>query len=223
MSDLHFTTDRLVIQDVDAIVHPWSRNLLPSWLTFRKGIAKEIASCGGDQPFRELACAGSLEEGEAFVTSAGRLPMRGIVHVAVLGIFGSLLEDAIGEATQNAIKAAEEHGFMSLAFPCFGEAGGEAAKKRSVEVMLTAIKELQPIIAITIVGYELKRSSGESAKPKNSKRTSAISEEIRRASSGERRPTSSERRRPKRTDQSPSSDEFPIDEYVPRKKGRYEP
>ncbi len=45
----------------------------------------------GYQPFREVAKCGAIPLGGAVLTSAGRLPFKGIIHVAVLACGGDRL------------------------------------------------------------------------------------------------------------------------------------
>ena len=77
----------LLDQDVDVIVNAWNRNFIPWWLLLPQGVSKAIRRRAGTQPFREVARAGLLPVGGAVLTSAGRLPYRGIIHVAGINAF----------------------------------------------------------------------------------------------------------------------------------------
>ncbi len=74
--------ETLLEQDVDAIVNAWNRNLFPWWLLLPQGVSGAIKRRGGLAPFRELRRYGVLPLGGAVLTSAGRLPFQGIIHVA---------------------------------------------------------------------------------------------------------------------------------------------
>jgi O-acetyl-ADP-ribose deacetylase (regulator of RNase III) len=64
------------------IVNAWNRNIIPWWLLLPQGVSGAIKRRAGIGPFRELAKAGALPLGSAVLTGAGRLPFKGIIHVA---------------------------------------------------------------------------------------------------------------------------------------------
>src|SRR3954454_20024433 len=72
----------LLDQPVDSIVNAWNRNIIPWWLLLPQGVSGAIKRRGGLQPFREVGRHGPIPLGHAVLTSAGRLPFRGIIHVA---------------------------------------------------------------------------------------------------------------------------------------------
>ncbi|WP_434301474.1 macro domain-containing protein [Corallococcus exiguus] len=72
----------LLDQPVDAIVNAWNRNIIPWWLLLPQGVSGAIKRRGGTAPFREVARVGPMPLGSAVVTGAGRLPFKGIIHVA---------------------------------------------------------------------------------------------------------------------------------------------
>src|SRR5580704_15969833 len=72
----------LLDQDVDVIVNAWNRNFIPWWLLLPQGVSGAIKKKAGIAPFRELGRHGLLPLGGAVFTSAGRLPYKGIIHVA---------------------------------------------------------------------------------------------------------------------------------------------
>lgn len=76
-------TGDLLDQKVDAIVNPWNRNFIPWWLLLPQGVSGAIKRAAGTGPFRELRRHGLLRVGEAVVTTAGRLPFRGIIPTAL--------------------------------------------------------------------------------------------------------------------------------------------
>src|SRR5947208_4855594 len=76
----------LLQQDVEVIVNPWNRNVIPWWLLLPQGVSGAIKKRGGYQPFRELSKAGIIPLGQAVATSAGRLPFRKIIHVAGINL-----------------------------------------------------------------------------------------------------------------------------------------
>ncbi len=72
----------IIDQDVEAIVNPWNRNIIPWWLLLPQGVSKAIKNKGGYAPFKEIAKCGPIELGSARLTTAGRLPFKAIIHVA---------------------------------------------------------------------------------------------------------------------------------------------
>jgi O-acetyl-ADP-ribose deacetylase (regulator of RNase III) len=80
----------LLDQKADVIVNAWNRNIIPWWLLIPQGVSGAIKRRAGKAPFRELARHGPMALGSAVLTSAGRLPYAGIIHVgnrhAVAGV-----------------------------------------------------------------------------------------------------------------------------------------
>ena len=72
----------LLDQSVDVIVKAWNRNMIPWWLLIPQGVSGAIKRRGGLRPFIEVGRAGAIPLGHAVLTSAGRLPFSGIIHVA---------------------------------------------------------------------------------------------------------------------------------------------
>ena len=128
----------LFAQDVDVLVHAWHRNLLPRWLCWLSFWAsRELWRHAGSAPFRELARHGPMALGSAVSTSAGRLPHRAIVHVAVVGLLGFATESSIRAAVRNAIAVARRGGARSVAMPLVGAVFG-ARRPDKVRQWITA-------------------------------------------------------------------------------------
>ncbi|MDR1963690.1 MAG: macro domain-containing protein [Planctomycetaceae bacterium] len=85
----------LLDQKVDVIANAWNRNIIPWWLLLPQGISGAIKRYGGYEPFRELARSGSIPLGGAVHTSAGKLPFRGIIHVAGINLLWFATEKSI--------------------------------------------------------------------------------------------------------------------------------
>ncbi|MEQ1829774.1 MAG: macro domain-containing protein [Pirellula sp.] len=116
------TTGDLLDQDVEVIVNAWNRNIIPWWLLLPQGVSGAIKKRAGYQPFREVAKAGPIPLGGAVLTSAGRLPFKGIIHVAGISMWWRSSEYSIRESCRSAIRIAKEHSFKSIAFPLIGAA-----------------------------------------------------------------------------------------------------
>ena len=128
----------LLRQEVEVIVNPWSRNVIPYWLLWPRGVSGVIRRAAGCQPFRELRRHGRLPLGGAALTTAGRLPFRGIIHVASVGLRWTSSEEAVILSVANALALA--HGrFISLAFPLIGAGTGGMKPERVEAIMEEAI------------------------------------------------------------------------------------
>lgn len=122
----------LLDQEVEVIVNAWNRNLLPHWLLWPQGVSGAIRRRAG--PFREVGRHGLLPLGGAVLTSAGRLPYRGIIHVAGIGLLWTASEKSIRLSTRQALSLAAGR-FGSIAFPLIG-AGTGGRKADQVEQMM---------------------------------------------------------------------------------------
>src|SRR4029078_8763955 len=89
----------LLNQPVEVIVNAWNRNVIPWWLLLPQGVSGAIRRRAGTAPFQEVRRHGRIPLGGAVLTSAGRLPFRGIIHVA--GI--NLLWRASGRSVRDSV------------------------------------------------------------------------------------------------------------------------
>lgn len=143
----------LLDQDVDAIVNAWNRNIIPWWLLLPQGVSGAIKKRGGLEPFRELARVGPMPLGSAVVTSAGRLPFKGIIHVAGINMLWRASERSIRDSVTNALARARERGFRSVAFPLIGAGSGSFDAQKALAVMCSALEAAEDGIAVTVVRY----------------------------------------------------------------------
>ena len=125
----------LLAQSVDAIVNPWNRNIIPWWLLLPQGVSGAIKKHGGTGPFREVARHGAIPLGGAVLTGAGKLPFRGIIHVAGINMLWMASEFAVRASVRNALGLAEQSGFQSVAFPLIGAGSGGARPENVLEWM----------------------------------------------------------------------------------------
>ena len=125
----------LLDQRVDAIVNAWNRNVIPWWLLVPQGVSGAIKRRGGYAPFRELARVGPMPLGTAVVTSAGRLPYKGIIHVAGINMLWRASERSIRDSVANALARAREQGYASVAFPVIGAGSGGFDEARALSLM----------------------------------------------------------------------------------------
>jgi O-acetyl-ADP-ribose deacetylase len=114
----------LLDQKVEVIVNAWNRNIIPWWLLIPQGVSRAIKKRGGYEPFRELARHGPIPLGGAVLTGAGRLPFKGIIHVAGISMLWRSSERSIRASVSNALRLARDHEFTSVAMPLIGAGTG---------------------------------------------------------------------------------------------------
>jgi len=143
----------LLDQEVDAIVNAWNRNIFPWWLLLPQGVSGEIKRRGGTAPFRELRGAGVLALGQAVLTGSGRLPFRGIIHVAGIGLLWRASRRSIELSIRNAIALAEREGFRSVALPLIGAGTGGFPLALAERLILDTLASLDFPGEIRVVRY----------------------------------------------------------------------
>jgi O-acetyl-ADP-ribose deacetylase len=139
--DVSVVDGDLLDQNVDVIVNAWNRNIIPWWLLLPQGVSGAIKRRGGYSPFRELAHHGAIPLGGAVLTSAGRLPFKGIIHVAGISLLWRSSERSIRSSVRNALNLASEHGFRSIAFPLIGAGTGGKTPAVVLELMLNELSK----------------------------------------------------------------------------------
>jgi O-acetyl-ADP-ribose deacetylase (regulator of RNase III) len=131
----------LLNQPVEVIVNAWNRNIIPWWLLLPQGVSGAIKKRAGLQPFWEVGKVGPMKLGSAVLTSAGRLPFKGIIHVAGINLLWMGTEFSIRESTLNALRLAHEHRFQSIAFPLIGTGSGSYSAEKSIRFMREEIEK----------------------------------------------------------------------------------
>ena len=154
MATVEVTTGDLLDQDVEVIVNAWNRNIIPWWLLLPQGVSGAIKKRAGYQPFREVAKYGPIPLGGAVITSAGRLPFKGIIHVAGISMWWRSTEYSIRESCRNAIRIAREHSFASIAFPLIGAGTGGGSIERVEKLMIDQLGKEEYSCRIVIVRYK---------------------------------------------------------------------
>jgi O-acetyl-ADP-ribose deacetylase len=144
----------LLNQDVDVIVNAWNRNIIPWWLLLPQGVSGAIKKRAGTAPFRELRRYGAIPLGEAVLTSAGRLPYKGIIHVAGINLLWRASERSIRDSIQNALALAEQHGYRSIAFPLIGAGSGGVRAERARSVILDEVDGLESPLEVSVVEFQ---------------------------------------------------------------------
>lgn len=129
--------------DVDVIVNAWNRNIFPFWMLIPRGVSRAVRTAAGSAPFRELAARGPIPLGHAVWTGPGKLPIKGIIHVAGINLLWVASENSVRLSTRNALALAHQHGLRSIAMPIIGSGTGGVAKAVALEIMREeAVKSL---------------------------------------------------------------------------------
>jgi O-acetyl-ADP-ribose deacetylase len=143
----------LLDQKVEVIVNAWNRNLIPWWLLLPQGVSGAIKRRGGCAPFREVAKHGAIPLGGAVLTGAGRLPFKGIIHVAGINLLWRASERSSRDAVRNAMGVVEQEGFASVAFPIIGAGSGAFRKDKALALMLDEFESITSEAEVQIVEY----------------------------------------------------------------------
>jgi len=102
---------------------------------------------------------GAINLERAAVTSAGKLPFKGIIHFAGINMFWRATERSIRDSVVNAMKIAGEHGFTSIAFPLIGAGSGGFNQEQAKSIMLNELGKCDTEIAVTLVVF--RQTKGE--------------------------------------------------------------
>jgi putative ATPase len=106
----------LLEETTDAIV-----NAANGHLAHGGGVAAAIARAAGpaleEEGDRIVAEKGEVPVGEAVVTTAGRLPFKGVIHAVGPHMGIGREEDRLAQALQSAFLRAHERGWASVSFP----------------------------------------------------------------------------------------------------------
>jgi O-acetyl-ADP-ribose deacetylase (regulator of RNase III) len=150
---LKIVTGDLLDQPVEAIVNAWNRNVIPWWLLLPQGVSGAIKRRGGLDPFREVAKLGPIPLGGAVMTSAGRLPFKGIIHVAGINLFWRSSEYSVRRSVRSAVDLARHHRIRSLAFPLIGAGSGGGNAQQIEQLMVQELGNLEFDGQVTLVRF----------------------------------------------------------------------
>jgi O-acetyl-ADP-ribose deacetylase len=144
----------LLEQPVEAIVNAWNRNVIPWWLLIPQGVSGAIKRRAGLGPFQELGRMGPIPLGGAVLTGAGRLPYRGIIHVAGINMLWSASRTSICDSVRNAISVAHDRGFATLAMPVIGAGSGGFAEAEALALIGEALHDVEHGPEVTVVRFQ---------------------------------------------------------------------
>jgi O-acetyl-ADP-ribose deacetylase (regulator of RNase III) len=154
VSHIQIVEGDLLTQPVDVIVNAWNRNIIPWWLLLPQGVSGAIKKRAGIRPFIEVARHGPIPLGGAVLTSAGRLPYRGIIHVAGISMLWVASERSIRDSVRNAMRIVNDHGFASVAFPLIGAGSGSFSASKARDLIYNELSQIPTDAAVRIVVYK---------------------------------------------------------------------
>jgi len=131
----------------DAIVNAANDRLI-----LGSGVAGAIRRKGGPEIQEECDRHGPIRVGEAAVTKAGRLPVRYVIHAAVLGAEPASY-DTVRRATRSALAKARELGIRTVAFPLLGTGVGGLDAHEVARIMIEEFKSAPDDLEVTLYGY----------------------------------------------------------------------
>jgi O-acetyl-ADP-ribose deacetylase (regulator of RNase III) len=143
----------LLDQPVEVIVNAWNRNIIPWWLLIPQGVSGAIKRRGGWRPFIEVGRAGAIPLGQAVLTSAGRLPFAGIIHVAGINLLWRASVKSIQGSVRSAMHIVNEKQLASVAFPVIGAGSGGYAESAALQLMLDALAQTPSNAKVVIVRF----------------------------------------------------------------------
>lgn len=151
---VHVIEGDLLDQDVEVIVNAWNRNIIPWWLLLPQGVSGAIKRRGGTDPFKEVRKHGWIPLGGAVLTSSGKLPFKGIIHVAGIDMFWRASERSIRDSVKNAVRLAQEKGFKSVAFPLIGAGSGGFNQEQAKTIMLDELRKVDVQMTVKVVVFK---------------------------------------------------------------------
>ncbi len=152
--NIEFVKGDLLEQPVEVIVNAWNRNIIPWWLLLPQGVSGAIKKKGGYEPFKEVARCGPIPLGGAVLTKAGKLPYKGIIHVAGINMLWRASVYSIQNSVINAMEIVTREQFSSVAFPLIGSHTGGFSVERSKSLIAEELEKMTEDIHVLIVEYD---------------------------------------------------------------------
>ena len=149
MSQIEIIEGDITRVAADALVNAANNHL---WMG--AGVAGAIKKAGGIEIEEEAVRKGPIPVGEVIETGAGRLPVKFLIHAAVMGQDLRTNAGIIEKATENSLRKAEELGLKSIALPALGTGIGGFSLEECAAIMIrvarayTSQKTLEKIIFV---------------------------------------------------------------------------
>ena len=154
--EVEVVTGNIIEADTEVIVNAWNRNFLPWFLLIPVGVAGAIKKAAGIRPFNELITKGPMSLGTATLTSAGRLPYKGIIHVAGINLLWRASESSIRGSVRSAMAIINDQGFQSAAFPIIGGSAGGFNEDQALSIMLDQFRQETGDAEVKIIRFRKK-------------------------------------------------------------------
>ncbi|RMD95466.1 MAG: macro domain-containing protein [Calditrichaeota bacterium] len=105
------------------------------------GVAAVIKKKGGKKIEEEAMARAPVAIGEAIITTAGKLPCNYVIHAPTMVVPAQRTTlEKIKQATQAALKVANDYGIKSLAMPGMGTGTGRVPLHEAARAMIEVIK-----------------------------------------------------------------------------------
>ncbi|MCE7742609.1 MAG: O-acetyl-ADP-ribose deacetylase [Candidatus Heimdallarchaeota archaeon] len=117
--------------DVDAIVNAANTKLI-----LGDGVAGAIRKKGGPVIQQECSKIGSIELGQAAITTGGNLKAKYVIHAASMNLGGKTTELSLRSAILNSLMIGKHNNIQSIAFPAIGTGIAGFQLKRCAEIMI---------------------------------------------------------------------------------------
>lgn len=136
MIELILRQGNLIEAATDVIVNPAN-----SLGTMGGGVALLLKQVGGEEIELAAKAQSPCPVGGAMLTTAGKLPFRGIIHAPTMKHPAEPIPPKqIELATVAALRCADEQGFTSVAFPALGTGVGEVDNATAAKIMMETIQ-----------------------------------------------------------------------------------
>lgn len=120
------------------------------------GVAGVIKRIGGQEIENEAIKKAPIAVGSAVLTTAGRLPFKGVIHAPTMERPAMrTTAEKVRMSVRGALELAEKEGFKSIAFPGMGTGVGKVPKDVSARVMIEEImrfpsKNIEKVLLIDL-------------------------------------------------------------------------
>lgn len=124
-------------------------------LVLDNGVAGAIRQAGGPAIQEECDRLGPIHQGEAVISGAGKLPVRHVIHAAIIGDAPTTLA-VVRSAAAAALRVAAEHGVARLGMPVLGSGVGRIPMRDAAAALLDTIRgsaDAETIEVIVLFGY----------------------------------------------------------------------
>jgi O-acetyl-ADP-ribose deacetylase (regulator of RNase III) len=135
------STIRLTIGDVTDLAIESFVYYAKHDLALGSGFGTAISIRGGPSIQEELKQYGTLQTGEAVVSSAGDMKAKYIIHAVGPRFQEEEIDRKLRETMRNVLKAAEDKGITAIAFPAMGVGFYGVPLPVSAQAMLETIRE----------------------------------------------------------------------------------